>query len=117
MLRILCGLFYLPHLLFKLRDLHGSLAFFGKAGFNPPGLFLALALAMETACLVGLTFNILVKWVGLISAAIMANAVVAVFNTKGVGWLWNLGGVEYLVFWGVSSLVLAANAWKQERGA
>jgi putative oxidoreductase len=50
----------------------------------------------------------------MISAVVMANAVIAVFHTKGAGWLWNLGGVEYLVFWGISSLALAANAWKQE---
>jgi putative oxidoreductase len=75
-LRLMCGLFYLPHLLFKLHDIHGSLAFFSKAGFNPSWFFLLMALIMEGACFLGLTFNLLVKWAGLISAAVMANAVI-----------------------------------------
>ncbi|WP_448189444.1 DoxX family protein [Azospirillum sp. sgz301742] len=113
--RMMCGLLYIPHILFKLNAMDGAAAFFGKAGFTPPMAFVVLALVMETVCAVGLTFNIHTKWVGLLSAGVMAVAAYAVFATKGVGWLWNLGGVEYLAFWGVSSLALAAHAWKQER--
>lgn len=113
-LRLMCGLFYAPHILFKLGNMAGSAAFFGRV--LPYGeVMLYLALAAELACFVGITLNILVKWLGLVSAGIMAIAVYATLMTKGPGWLWNLGGVEYLVFWGVSSVALAAHAWKQER--
>lgn len=112
--RLMCGLFYAPHILFKLGNMAGSAAFFGRV--LPYGeVMLYLAIAAETACLVGLTLNIMVKWLGFVSAGIMAIAVYATVMTKGAGWLWNLGGVEYLVFWGVTSVALAVHAWKQEK--
>ena len=113
-IRVMAGLFYAPHILFKLNAMAGSAAFFAKAGLHPPMLFLGMALLAETVCLVGFTFGILVKWVGLVSAGVMGFAVYATIVTKGPGWLWNLGGVEYLVFWGVTSLALAAAAWRRE---
>jgi putative oxidoreductase len=27
--------------------------------------------------------------------------------------MWNFGGVEYIVFWGIASLAVAVHAWKQ----
>lgn len=115
-LRLMCGLFYAPHILFKLSNMAGSTAFFGRV--LPYGeVMLYLAIAAETACLVGITLNVMVKWLGFVSAGIMAIAVYATVMTKGLGWLWNLGGVEYLVFWGVSSVALAVHAWKQEKSA
>lgn len=112
--RLMCCLFYAPHILFKLQNMAGSAAFFGRV--LPMGeVMLYLAIAAETACLVGLTLNILTKWLGFVSAGIMAIAVYATLMTKGIGWLWNLGGVEYLVFWGVASVALAVHAWKQEK--
>lgn len=115
--RLMAGLFYVPHVLFKLNGIPGSLAFFGRAGFNPPGFWLTLAIAMEIACAVGLTLNIQTKWLGLVSAGVMGFAAYAVFATKGVAWMWNMGGVEYLTFWGVASAALAVHAWKQEWSA
>lgn len=112
-LRMMCGLFYIPHILFKLNGFDGALAFFGKAGFNPPLFFVSLALVTETICMVGLTLGLFTRYVGLMSAGVMGVAAVAIFNTKGYGWLWNLGGIEYLVFWGVGSLAVAAQAWKE----
>ncbi len=112
-LRLFLGLGYLPHILAKLENMAGSAAFFGKV-LPYPEVFLYLALAAETVSLLGLTCNILVKWVGLVSCGVMGIAAYAICATKGVGWMWNLGGVEYLVLWGLGSLVLAVAAWKRE---
>lgn len=113
--RILCGLLYVPHILFKLNGMAGAAAFFAKAGFNPAMPFVILALIAESICALGLISGILTKWVGLLSAVVMAGATQAVLATKGSIWLWNLGGVEYNVFWCALSLVLAAHAWQHER--
>jgi putative oxidoreductase len=112
--RMMLGALYVPHIVFKLTGMAGTLAFFEKAGFKPAMVFVVLALIFETISAVGLFFNLMVKWTGLISAAVLMVAAYAVFQTKGAGWLWNLGGVEYLVLWAGGSLMLAVHAWKQE---
>ncbi|MEN3111165.1 DoxX family protein [Uliginosibacterium paludis] len=113
-IRVAAGLLYVPHVFFKLFGMAGSAAFFARAGFQPPMFFLILALVMETVCAIGLTFNILTKWIGLISASVLAVAAYATIATKGLGWFWNLGGVEYLFVWAGISVVLALDAWKRE---
>lgn len=114
-MRITLGVLYIPHILFKLNGMEGAAAFFGKAGFEPAMLFVVLALITETLCAAGLIFNILTKWVGLMSAAVMGVAAYAVLATKGAHWLWNLGGLEYIALWGFLSVVIAAHAWREER--
>ena len=59
-----------------------------------------------------MTVGLFLRWTALLSAGCMAVAAYAVFATKGVGWLWNMGGVEYLVMWAVVSLAVAYGAWK-----
>lgn len=112
LIRIGAGLFYLPHILFKLQGIDGSLAFFAKAGLTPAPLFLGLALVVEAAACIGLTFGLFLRWTGLMSAGCMAVATYAVFATKGVGWLWNMGGVEYLAMWALVSIALSISAWR-----
>ena len=113
-LRLMCGLFYIPHVVAKIINTPALLGFFTVAGFPAPLYVLILAGAVEALCALGLTLNIYVKWIGLMSAGTMVVAIYALFTVKGVGWMWNVGGVEYLVFWGASSLALALHAWKQE---
>jgi putative oxidoreductase len=113
--RLMCGLFYVPHVLFKVLGFSGSLVAFANMGFSPPVFWVGLAITTEAICAVGLTFNLYTRYVGLMSGGVMAFAVYGTFATKGVHWMWNFGGVEYLVFWGVTSVSLAVHAWLQER--
>lgn len=113
--RMLCGLLFVPHILFKLNGFDGAVAFFAKAGFDPALPFVILAIVAESVAALGLILNIAVKWTGLLAAFVMAGATKAVLATKGAIWLWNLGGVEYNVFWTVLCLVLAIHAWREER--
>jgi putative oxidoreductase len=111
--RMMCGLLYIPHVMFKLQGFEGSIAAFAKMGFEPALPWLLLAIATETLCAVGLTLNMYVQFTGLMSAGVMALAVYGTFATKGVHWMWNFGGVEYLAFWGITSFMLAVAAWKE----
>ena len=111
--RLMCGLFYVPHVLFKIQGFDGSVAAFAKMGFEPALPWLLLAIATEAICAIGLTLNMYVQFVGLMSAGVMAFAVYGTFATKGVHWMWNFGGVEYIVMWGVASFMLAVAAWKE----
>lgn len=112
--RLMCGLFYVPHALFKITGFAASLIGFSKMGFEPPVFWVSLAIATELICVIGLTLNIQVKFVGLMSAGTMALAAYGTFVTKGVHWMWNFGGIEYLTMWGVASLSLAVHAWVTE---
>ena len=49
--------------------------------------------------------------VGLLAAAVMCTATVAVLQTVGMVWLWNFGGIEYNVVWAL----VAIYAWVDER--
>ena len=113
--RLMCGLFYVPHVLFKIMGFSGSLVAFGKMGFEPALYWVLLAIVTETICAIGLTFDIQTRFVGLMSAGTMAFAAYGTFATKGVHWMWNFGGVEYIAFWGIASLALAVHAWTGER--
>src|SRR5262245_42375546 len=66
---------------------------------------------------VAMTFNLYKKYVALMSAGTMALAAYGTFATRGVHWMWNFGGVEYMVFWGIASLALAVLGWKEELAA
>lgn len=112
-IRVVAGLFYLPHILFKVFGMAGALGFFAKAGLVPAPFFVGLALVVESLACVSLTFGLYLRWTGIMSAGCMAVAAYAVFATKGVGWLWNLGGVEYLVMWAIVSLAISYAAWKE----
>lgn len=112
-IRMISGAFYLPHVIYKIVGIDASLAFFAKAGLEPAGLFLLLSLLTETTCSIGLFFGILVRWVGILSAGAMMVACYATFATKGLGWYWNKGGIEYLIFWAIVSLALAWIAWQR----
>jgi putative oxidoreductase len=111
--RLMAGLFYIPHVLFKVLGFSGSLIAFGKMGFEPPVFWVSLAILTESLCVIGLTFNIYTRYVGLMSAGTMALAAYGTFATKGVHWMWNFGGIEYIAFWGITSLALAVHAWKE----
>jgi len=110
--RLMCGLLYVPHVLFKVLGFSGSLIGFAKMGFEPPVFWVSLAIATETICAVGLTLNLHTRYVGLMSAGVMAFAAYGTFATKGLHWMWNFGGVEYIAFWGIASFALAVHAWK-----
>ena len=111
--RLMCGLFYVPHALFKIQGFEGSLVAFAKMGFEPALPWVVLAIVTEAICAVGLTLNMYVQFVGLMSAGVMALAAYGTFATKGVHWMWNFGGVEYITMWGVTSFMLAVAAWKE----
>ncbi len=110
--RLMAGLFYFPHVVFKLAGFAGSQAAFAKMGFEPALFWVSLAILTETICGIGLTLNLYTRYVGLMSAGTMALAIYGTIVAKGAQWMWNFGGVEYLVFWGVASAALAVQAWK-----
>ena len=114
-LRIICGLFFFPHVLGKFAA--GTLSaatvgFFSKAGFHPPDVWVYIAAVSETATGVALVLGICTRFAALGAFALLAMAVYSLQVVKGFGWTWNTGGYEY--FWAIVSLSVAIEAWKAQ---
>ncbi|GLH80645.1 hypothetical protein SSBR45G_55540 [Bradyrhizobium sp. SSBR45G] len=114
-LRIICGLFLFPHVAGKFAAGAVSAAtagFFAKAGFHPPEVWVVIAAASETAAGIALVLGICTRFAALGATALLLFAVYALQVVKGFGWTWNTGGYEYPVFWAITSLAVAIEAWK-----
>lgn len=108
-LRIICGLFFIPHIVGKI-TVPATLEFFVKAGFQPPATWMYIAGAIETVLTIGLVFGILTPYVAAIATIHLLVAAAATYKvTKS--WIWVIGGIEYCVFWALCCLVVAMHAW------
>jgi len=117
LIRILCGLFYFPHVYSKIVGFEGTAGFFASAGLAPGAVFVSITMVAELLAGIGLTFGILTRYAALISTAIMIVAAYAILTVRGLGWYWAGGGIEYLAFWGLASAIVAWHAWKNKPGA
>jgi putative oxidoreductase len=114
-IRIICGLFLFPHVAGKFAAgavAAGTAGFFAKAGFHPPEMWVYIAALAETAAGLALVFGICTRFAALGAFALLGVAVYSLQVVKGFGWTWNTGGYEYPVFWALTSLAVAIEAWK-----
>ena len=105
-LRVICGLFFIPHIYAKF-FVPEALGFFVAAKFNPPKTWMYVACVIEIIIATGLIFAILPFYAGVLGFIHLLVAAAAVWRVTGGKWLWNIGGYEYCVFWAISCLVVA----------
>jgi putative oxidoreductase len=107
-LRVLCGIWFLPHLIGKIR--HADLAYltFEKAGFRPGKLFLYATALMEGLAMVGLTLGIMPRLSAALAVFVLAGAGFAVVRINGWNWRWQKQGPEYIVFWAICCAISVA---------
>ena len=65
-LRIICAVFFIPHIVGKI-TVPATLEFFVKAGFKPPATWMYIAGAIETVLCIGLFFGIYLQYVAFIA--------------------------------------------------
>lgn len=109
-LRILCGVCFIPHLVTKLGNQNFVRGFMAKVGLHPPGAWLYAAFAIEVLAAAGLVFDVLTLYAALLGAAFLAVAAWASWRHSGGRWLWSFGGAEYPVFWAVCCVAVALEA-------
>ena len=114
LLRVMCSLFLLPHIWFKVvGNPPPALDFFVKAGFKPAAFYMRLAVIVEIMAGLGLFFGIYTQWSALLAAGVLMVAAVAVaIHNRPVKWMWNLGGIEYQVFWAITCIAVALLHWQ-----
>ena len=104
-LRIACGLFFIPHIVGKL-TVPATLDFFVAAGFKPPKTWMYVAGTIETVLALGLTFGLFTRIVAAVACFHLLVAAGATYKVTGK-WIWVIGGIEYCAFWAIACLVVA----------
>jgi uncharacterized membrane protein YphA (DoxX/SURF4 family) len=105
-LRILCGLFLIPHAWAKVFTRQGPLGFFTAAGYPNPGLFVTFGLIFEVVAALGLILGFYVVPLAWLTAVFLAVASASVYKLNKK-WLWNIGGCEYPLFWALCCVIVA----------
>src|ERR1700690_2647993 len=96
-LRLICGLFFIPHIVGKFTE-PATLNFFKAAKFDPPATWMYVAGAGETLLTIALVFAISPPYGAVIAPAHLFVAGAATWKVTKK-WIWVIGGVEYCVFW------------------
>ncbi len=109
-LRIICGAFLLPHLYMKVSNVPFSLQIYKEWRLEPPAAWLYTAVVVEIICVIGLIFGIYTRYAAILCAIFLFVATWAVWRHSGGKWLWNIGGYEYPLFWGICCIVVAMQA-------
>lgn len=108
-LRLICGLFFIPHIVGKFTE-PATLNFFKAAKFNPPEFWLYVSGAIEVVLTAGLVLNIYTPYVAAIAAVHMGVAGVATYKVTRK-WIWVIGGAEFCFFWMLALIALALMTW------
>jgi uncharacterized membrane protein YphA (DoxX/SURF4 family) len=107
-LRLICGFFFLPHVIGKFTAQEASFGFFRAAGFKPAPLWAFTAMGIEivlAACLLSGFFVHAAAWAACVYLLIAGAAVLKVAKK----WLWHIGGCEFPIFWAICCGVVAAS--------
>jgi putative oxidoreductase len=105
-IRLICGLFFIPHIYAKF-FVPEALGFFVAAKFKPPAAWMYAACIIESVLAVGLILGIYTTYAGAIAAVHLVVAAIAVYRVTGGKWLWNIGGCEYCLFWAICCAAVA----------
>ena len=111
-LRIICGLFFIPHLFVKFQNQQGVLPIYAKAGFNPPIAWLYASFAVEIVASIGLFFAIYTAYVAILAGVFLLSAAYASWRASDGKWIWTFGGAEFPLFWAICCFVVAMQTWR-----
>jgi putative oxidoreductase len=104
-LRIICGLFFIPHGVGKFTARAASIGFFTAAGFKPPALWAYSAMVIETLLGLMLILGLLTRPAAYLSALYLLIAAIANYKVSRK-WLWHIGGSEWPVFWAICCAIV-----------
>jgi putative oxidoreductase len=109
-LRLICGLFLVPHLFVKFRNQDFVKGFMEKAGLKPPIAWLYASFAVEIVCSIGLVLDLYTRQVAVVTGVFLLVASWASWRVSGGKWMWNFGGAEFPLFWAICCFIVAAQS-------
>lgn len=98
-LRVLCGIWFIPHCIGKLRNIGPASQTFAKAGLRPPQAFVILTIVLEVLAGLGMALNVQPRLAAALAVVVLAGASYAVLKINGFNWRWQKQGPEYMLFW------------------
>jgi putative oxidoreductase len=101
-LRVLCGIWFLPHCIGKASNIEASSVTFDKAGMRPARFFVVLTVILEIVAGLGLVLNIQPRLAAVLAMAVLLGASYAVIKIDGFNWRWKNKGPEFMVFWAIA---------------
>jgi putative oxidoreductase len=105
-LRILCGVWFIPHVMGKIQNFEAAAAnTFSRAGFKPARTFVAVAIVLEIAASLGLVLGIQPKIAAALAVIVLGGAAYAVVKINGFNWRWQKQGPEYMIFWAMACVL------------
>ena len=104
-LRILCGIWFLPHAVLKVINADLASQTFAKVGLRPGKVFLYTTVAMEIVAATGLVFNVYPRVAAALAVFVLMGACYAVLRMHGWNWRWNKQGPEYMLFWSLACVI------------
>lgn len=107
-LRVALGLFFVPHIIGKLRPPHAPLEFFRALGVPAPRAVMFCAAFIESVICIGLVFGLMPGAAAWLGAAYLVCACAALLKVGGRHpWFWIEGGIEYPALWAVVCVAVA----------
>ena len=106
-LRIICGLFLIPHFILKAKDIPATVEVYKAWRLFPPKAWIYTGMVVEIVCAVGLVFAIYTRTVAALAAVFLLVAAGACWRVSGGKCIWNFTGVEYPLFWAICCIVVA----------
>jgi putative oxidoreductase len=102
--RIICGLFFVPHTIAKLRNVGRASLLFDKVGLRPPRFFVLLTVALEIAAAIGFVSGIYPRTAAVLATLVLVGAAYAIARAHTLMWRWQHPGIEYMLFWAIICL-------------
>jgi putative oxidoreductase len=99
LIRILCGIWFLPHCIGKIRNIGMASVTFEKVGFRPGRVWVIITVVLELLAGFGLVFGIYERVAAGLAVIVLAGASYAVLKINGFNWRWQKQGPEYMLFW------------------
>ncbi|MCY1262623.1 hypothetical protein D3C87_1407410 [compost metagenome] len=104
-LRILCGLWFLPHCAGKLQNIGPASQTFAKVGLRPGRAFVIITVVLELLAGIGLVFGIQEKLAAALAVVVLLGASYAVLRLNGFNWRWQKQGPEFMLFWAMACVL------------
>jgi putative oxidoreductase len=98
-IRIVCGAWFFPHCICKLRNIGMASVTFEKAGFRPGRMWVILTVMLEVLAGIGLVLGIYERVAACLAVTVLLGASYAVLKINGFNWRWQKQGPEYMLFW------------------